>query len=300
MNNNIEVSVIIVNYNTTQLTKQSLLSVERETLRNGYEIIVVDNDSHDRSIELLAGEFPNVNFIFSKTNLGFGRANNLAIAIAKGKYLFLLNSDAYLIEDSISKFFDFMEQPQNADVACCGANLLGEDREATTSYGNLPTLAEAISRLGFALFYKQYYKKHLASGLINNSNEIREVGYITGADMFIRKSVIDETGAFDADFFLYFEETELSFRFRKHNFKSYFLPNTSIIHLEGGSQKSDTRFNFKQIERFAVSRKLYFTKCHGGFYAKSVMLIYAIQAAIFAIGKLNVGYLKIALINLKT
>ncbi len=294
---NIDVSVIIINYNTTELTKQAVESVIKYTAENSFEIIVVDNASNDRTIETISELYPDVVFIANVENIGFGRANNLAMDIARGKYFFLLNSDAYLISDSISIFWNFMEVSVNRDVACCGGNLIDEKGVDMTAFGNLPSLSEAISRLGFGILYHSYYRKKLASGIVKYSNDIINVGYITGADMFIRRHAIDVTGGFDKDFFLYFEETELSFRFKKHGFRSVIIPTTSIVHLEGGSQKVATKLNFTQIERFAKSRKLYFTKCHNPTYAKVIMLIFGLQSVCFGILKFNRQYFKVARIN---
>lgn len=296
----IDVSVIIINYNTTALTKQAIESVLRYTRKNSFEIIVVDNASSDRTIHDISKLYPEVIFIANSENLGFGRANNLAMDIAKGKYFFLLNSDAYLISDSINVFWKFMELSLNHDVACCGGNLIDEEGTDMTSFGNLPSLSEAISRLGVGILYRNYYRKKLASGIVKYSNDIINVGYITGADMFIRRHVIDITGNFDKDFFLYFEETELSFRFKKHGFRSVIIPTTSIVHLEGGSQKVATKLNFTQIERFARSRKLYFTKCHNAAYAKAIMIIFGLQSVFFGIVKFNKEYFKVARINFNT
>ena len=128
-----QVSVIIVNYNTKELTKQAIRSVFDKTEGVEYEIIVVDNDSKDGSVEELKKTFQDkITVIESKENLGFGRANNLGIKQSKGKYVFLLNSDTELINNAIKIFYDYMEQ--NMQVGVCGGNLYNKNNEPATSY----------------------------------------------------------------------------------------------------------------------------------------------------------------------
>src|SRR5215217_3067720 len=256
-----DVSVIIVNYNTTALTRQCIASVKAFT-RLSYEIILVDNASKDRSILGLAQEFPGLVLIAQKENLGFGRANNAGIEIAKGKYVFLLNSDTYLLNDAIDVLFHYMEQPQHQHVGCSGGDLFAEDGNKQTSYGHLPSIAEAIGALGFLKLNRSWFDRHLSSGVKNKEDRIREVGYICGADSFIRKSVL--------------------------------VPQAKIVHLEGGSQTVSDDFNFRKIEIYSASRTLYFKLCFGPLTAFLSKVIYAVQALIFFIVKRKSGYLKTA------
>src|SRR5215217_1411547 len=288
-----DVSVIIVNYNTTALTRQCIASVKAFT-RLSYEIILVDNASKDRSILGLAQEFPGLVLIAQKENLGFGRANNAGIEIAKGKYVFLLNSDTYLLNDAIDVLFHYMEQPQHQHVGCSGGDLFAEDGNKQTSYGHLPSIAEAIGALGFLKLNRSWFDRHLSSGVKNKEDRIREVGYICGADSFIRKSVLEKTGAFDPRFFLYYEETELSYRIKKSGYISVLVPQAKIVHLEGGSQTVSDDFNFRKIEIYSASRTLYFKLCFGPLTAFLSKVIYAVQALIFFIVKRKSGYLKTA------
>lgn len=294
-----DVSVIIVNYNTTELTIKCIESVKKYTEKNTYEIILIDNASKDQSIAKLPEIFPELRFIANDTNLGFGRANNIGIDIALGKYVFLLNTDAFLLSDAIFSFWSFMEAKENTDVACCGADLVNEKNERVVSYGNFPSLFEAFSSIGFFILYKKYYKQHISSGVVNYLEGVHEVDYLCGADMFIRKSVLSEVGEFDPDFFLYFEETELSFRFSKAGYKSVIIPSVKIIHLEGGSQKNNNHVNLKQIEMFAKSRSVFFEKCRGKGSVLPVKLLYTMRSLIAALVTMKKKHIKIAEITLK-
>ncbi|MDQ1141126.1 glycosyltransferase family 2 protein [Pedobacter agri] len=294
----IEVSVIIVNYNTKDLLRQCLKSLYENTSGVSFEVILSDNQSVDGSLEMLHKYFPKVICIENKDNLGFGKANNAAIKIAKGKYLFLLNTDTYFLNNAIKILFDFMEMKENQSIGCCGGDLFDKDGNKQASYGNFPTLLDAVSQLGFYKFYKRYYETKITGGVLNQDQTIKKVDYVCGADMFIRTTVLNEVGLFDEDFFLYFEETELSYRMTKAGYNSILVPSAKIVHLEGGSQASES-FNFFKIKVFSKSRKLYFKKTKGFTYAILVNWIFALQSLIMSVLKLDSNYLKKMKIILK-
>ena len=293
----IGVSIIIVNYNTTRLTYECVESILSKTSVN-FEVIVVDNDSADRSIDHIVRDIPQVNLIKQSTNLGFGKANNEGIKIARGKYVLLINSDTYLINDAIDIFYQFMES--NPEIGCCGGDLFQADGSPQVSYGNFPSFGEAVSAVGFKIFYKRYFDEHLSSGVVNSDNRIRKVDYLCGADMFIRKSALDKVGLFDPRFFLYFEETEFSLRLHRAGFPSVIIPSAKIVHLEGGSQSESGLFNYKKIAIFSGSRTLFFQIRYGRFVAWVVKVIYSIQALFLAIFKRQAGYIKVAGIIFKS
>ncbi len=269
-----EVSVIIVNYNTTLLTEQCIDSVLAHT-KNDFEIIVVDNASSDRRIEEITIKFPGVQLLESPVNLGFGKANNQGIEIARGEFIFLLNSDTLLHSDAIGSFVSYMRQPENKHVAVCGGELSTGTGKQTPSFGNFPGLFQCISSLGFFYFYHSYYRKHLDTGVVNYDDKIKKVDFISGADMMIRASVLKETGLFDEDFFLYFEETELSYRIKKSGYDSVLLPGVKITHYEGSSSDladldQTVMFNYPAYQYYVVSRQLFYKKVYGNFFAMMV------------------------------
>lgn len=254
---NIDVSIIIVNYNTLELTKNTINSVIEKTRDLNYEVILVDNASTDGSVEFFEREYTDkIIFIKNNENLGFGKANNKGIEISKGKYIFLLNSDTLLINNAIKILFDYMEDDYNCGV--CGGNLFDLELNPTHSFvRKLPTLKTEINvlkRVIDKLIIKNDKRKDF-----NYSNVKKEVGYITGADMMIRKSILDKVGLFDKDFFMYFEETELTYRIKKFGYKIISIPTAKIIHLEGKS----TAFKEKKIKMFLESKYKYLYKISG-------------------------------------
>lgn len=256
----LDVSIILVSYNTKELTKNCLSSIYEKTVGINYNIFVVDNNSQDGSCELIKELFPDVILIQNSNNLGFGAANNIAISKSKAKYIFLLNTDTILVNNAIKIFYDFMEDPKNNKMAVCGGNLLNLDFSSQHSYGKLPSLKRLLfMATGLCIVFKKFYNKLHVSGK-EVGNNVMEVEYVTGADMFIRKSALEEVGTFDEDFFLYFEESELSYRLTRSGYKSVIIPEAKIIHLFEKSYKTMSSEKFKIYKQ---SELLYFEKCHG-------------------------------------
>lgn len=232
MENNIDVSIIIVNYNTFKVTQDCIDSIFEHTLGINFEVILVDNASHDGSEVYLKND-KRITFIESNKNLGFGKANNLGFNYAKGKYIFLLNSDTILLNNAVKEFYDAMEeQPQS--TACIGTLLKAADGiTENNSYGKLPTISTTLSTL-FNIYLRirvdKQSKEHKVPPFF--------VEYIIGADIFIRRNVIEEMGLFDPDFFMYFEESEMQYRYKKNGYNSIIIDSPKIIHMEGVSSNS--------------------------------------------------------------
>jgi len=259
----LDVSVILVNYNTKKLTINAINSVFEKTEGVNFEIIVVDNASIDGSIEALKNIFGNrIKIIESKENLGFGRANNLAIKQTESKYIFLLNTDTLLMNNAIKILFDFMEQ--NPDAGVSGGNLYDAEGNPTVSFK--PKLFRPEN--AFSSVFKYYIHKYIKQTRIddfNYSKMNKKVGYICGANMLIRKTALDASGLFDEDFFMYFEEAELTNRLTKNGWLSYSVPSAKISHLERGSQGGDT---VKTWRLYNQSEYLYYKKVFGKYGAK--------------------------------
>lgn len=224
-----DVSIIIVNYNTLDVTLNCIDSIFRHTKKLDFEVIVVDNASTDGSAEVLSKD-SRIRFVKSDVNRGFGNANNLGYQFASGKYIFLLNSDTLLLNNAIKFLYDAFETLPNGDVACLGCILLAKNgMEKIHSYGEFPSLSNMFLSLCRTYLRLSQKKKRIGSVPFY-------VDYITGADLFIKKSLIDKLGFFDTDFFMYYEETELQYRYNKAGYKSMIIPTgPQIIHLEGGS-----------------------------------------------------------------
>ena len=236
----LQVSVIIVSYNTKELTKKAIQAVIDKTEGIEYEIIVIDNDSKDGSAEELKKTFQDkITLIESKENLGFGRANNLGIKQAKGKYIFLLNPDTELINNAIKIFYDYMEQ--NVQVGVCGGNLYNikdVPEQSFMMYRN--STGSFLFWRYLELFYNiiSKFNKKKKYCRFNYSNKVKEVGYISGADMFIRKQSLEKSGLFDETFFMYGEDVDLNFRIRNCGYLISSLPQAKIYHYVSQSSKN--------------------------------------------------------------
>lgn len=253
-----EISIIIVNYNTCDLTLQCLQSVYEKTVDVGFEVIVVDNASSDNSVEMIKKMFSQVKIIESVENLGFGKANNLGAKYANGDYLFLLNSDTILISNVILEFYRFMQQ--SPQIAACGGNLIDASGNSTVSHGKFPSLLQEFSDIGFWRIYPKWYKNHLSVGQKANEGDINRVDYLSGADVFIRRGVWDNIQGFSPQFFMYYEETDMFCRMRKLGYNVCLLPMLKIIHLEGGSFDKSQLFNLKKYAMAFKSKVLYYQR----------------------------------------
>lgn len=254
-----DVSIIIVNYNTLELTKDTIDSVIEKTEGIDYEIILVDNDSQDGSKEYFEKNYSDkIKFIKSEKNLGFGKANNLGMDVASGKYMFLLNSDTLLVNNAVKILYDFMEE--NLDVGISGGNLYSKDMSPVHSFSLKLISVETEIQDSFNYFEK-INRKILGKNRrdFNFTDKPVEVGYITGADMMIRKEALEKAGKFDPDFFMYYEETELTARIKRAGYKVMAVPTAKIIHLEGQS------FSFKETRTRMMleSKYKYFDKVFG-------------------------------------
>lgn len=265
-----EVSFILVNYNTTALLIKAIGSIYQYTSAAlSFEVLVVDNASKDNPANLLAEEFPQVIFIQSPVNIGFGSANNLAITKANGNHLFFLNPDAFLLSDAASFFIQKMKEPLYDKMAFCSGEILSVDLKPNHCFGNFPSIIGALSACGLKLFYPDYYRKHLSLGVANYNQLPKKVDWVSGAAFMVRKSLVDSYGGFDPAFFLYFEETEWAFRLKQKGFYSMIFPDVKIIHIEGGATEAGTNsvFNKRTFKLYAESRQLFYKKTRGTFFA---------------------------------
>ena len=259
-----DVSILLVNYKTPLMTINCVQSIINHTYSIKYEIIIIDNGSNDNSIELFQENYCENNDVIivdAKSNLGFGKAKNLGATFASGKYLFLLNNDTVLLDNAVKSFYNFMEDKKNSNIAVCGGNLLDSEKKPTHSYNELPNIR--FERQSAYKFIARRLKRNRARNDFNFTDKIIEVGYITGADLFIRTTIFQEINGFDQDFFMYSEESEMCYRIKKCGYKIVNIPYINIIHLEGQSVKSSLDYNPKRFEMFCEGRYLYYYKVYG-------------------------------------
>lgn len=271
------VSVIIVNFNTSQYLKRCINSIYKYTKDISFEIIVSDNSSTDDSILMLKNNFPNVIIIENKTNLGFGAANNKAKKISKGKYIFYLNSDTELLNNAIKIFYDYWETNHNKkSLGVLGANLLQPDKiSIADSYGYFFTFYQT-----FKIYLKETIKLwfNIHSKTVNNPNykfKTGKVDIVIGADMFLLN---DSFAEFDDYFFLYHEESDLQLNLNKNNKYSYLIPGPKIIHYSGASDilinksKYNNYVSFSKIQD-KISKIKYFNKNSKYKFQKNILKI---------------------------
>ncbi len=256
--------MIMINYNTFELTKDALESIFRETKDVSYEIILVDNQSPDGSgerLQALYGE--RLIYLQSGGNLGTSKAFNLALQKTGGKYVLWLNTDILLKENFIKELFDFMEQ--TPDCGICGGNLL--DFEGNPAHSFRRTLPSSkTDRMDMSVcvkIFRKLFEKKLSSEY-NYTKFPMEVGYITGADMMIRRDVIEKIGGFEEDIFMYAEECEFTFRMKKNtDYKVCSVPSARLYHLEGASFTKNKSFNERRFRVSSAGMVVYMTKCYG-------------------------------------
>lgn len=250
-----DVSIIIVNYNTKELTSNCIDSIFNKVHSVSFEVILVDNASVDGSQAYFEKD-KRIFFIASNENLGFGKANNLGYKYAQGRYILLLNSDTLLLNDAVTAFVKEMDRLP-MEVGCIGCLLLDSKGNYMHSYGNFPSLYNEFGKLVGSYFPFLFRKIYLPS-----SNDLKKkkfkVDYVTGADLFIRKDVIEDCGLFDPDFFMYYEETELQYRYRQRGYYSMIVSTPLIIHLQDIGRKS--RSLYRMIYPME-SCFLFFKKC---------------------------------------
>ncbi len=232
-----DLSVVIVNYNVKHFIEQCLHSVRVALKGIEGEVFVVDNNSVDGSVPLIRKKFPWVSLIENNENLGFARANNQAIKKACGSFILLLNPDTIVEEETFKSCLKFMDS--HPEAGAIGVKMIdGKGRFLPESKRGLPTPVVAFYKMsGLSGLlprserFNRYYLGHLDPELTH------EVDVLTGAFMFIRKSVLELTGILDEDYFMYGEDIDLSYRIRKKGFKNYYLPETTIIHYKGESTR---------------------------------------------------------------
>jgi len=267
-----DVSVLLTSWNGRDLTRDAIQSVREKTTDVSYEIIVVDDGSTDGTADMVRKEFPDVMLVVSQENAGFVRANNLGARHARGRHLLLLNNDTIFVNNAIAILSRYLDD--HPDVGACGGLLLNRDMTAQVSYGNEPSLGQAVVDLFFLneLFPRAGFPKRGTIPLLPCAGPI-DVDYITGADLLIRRSIVDEIGLFDELFREYCEETDLCRRVRAvARRRVVFVPEAQIIHLGGMTYGM---LGKGQIRKQYLSYAKFLKKYHGSFYSFCTRLLYA-------------------------
>jgi len=228
MHNIIDVSIIVVNWNTKEYLNDCLISIFRETQTITFEVIVVDNGSVDQSAEMVRELFPQVKLIANDDNKGFPRANNQGIAISSGRYVLLLNSDTVILDGAIQKLVGFADS--HPEAGAVGGTMLGKNRKID------PLCFR--KRFDAVTAWQEYLFLHKRGGKVDVQKlDKREVDVLVGAYMMVRSEVIKEIGGLDELFFLSAEDLDWCLRIRKAGWKIYYYPESVIIHYGSTSFK---------------------------------------------------------------
>lgn len=244
-----DLSIVIVSWNTSGLLSQCLKSVYETGSRFTFEVIVVDNGSTDDSLTMVEQRFPEVKLIRNDRNQGFARANNQGLEIADSRYYMLLNSDTIMLPGAIDTLIEMADQ--HPSVGMLGPKLLNMDGSLQKSWYSFPSILTEMVGTNFR-----------NRTPVPNVPNTFEVDWIMGACMLVRAEMLQSVGSLDEDYFFYSEEMDWCFRIKKHNWKIWYTTNTAIYHLGGGSTK---RGSVSHLVRLYSSKLLYFKKNHGNF-----------------------------------
>ncbi len=278
MKNTPDLSVIILNYNTRELTKTCLTTVLSSRLGDySMEVIVCDNGSTDGSVEMIRREFPSVKLIENGKNVGFAAGNNPGLKASRGRYALLLNSDTEVPAGTLSAMIAFMDENDRAGAATCklvlpdGSMDPACHRGFPTPWASLTYVTRLEKLFPRTRTFGQYHQGY------KNLTRVHEVDCIVGAFFMVRRDVLDTVGLLDEDYFMYGEDIDWAFRIRKAGWKIYFNPAVTILHKKKQSGRS---------HRDSARRKtteIYFHRYNWLFYKKNYAAVYG-PLMTFAVG----------------
>uniref|UniRef100_UPI004049573B glycosyltransferase family 2 protein n=1 Tax=Gelidibacter sp. TaxID=2018083 RepID=UPI004049573B len=271
-----DVSIIIINYNSSKFTINCIESINKFTRDVTYEVIIVDNNSNVNDLKHIEDYANNskLRFIKSKSNLGFGGGNHLGFQFAKGNYLAFINNDAELVENSLLKLLTFYET--DTKIGVLGLHQINAEKKPF-KYAYRQFTGIKYQVLGLASPTKYYSKLHN-----HDLSKPFEVDQVSGAFMFIKSSVYNEVNGFDTNMFLFYEEMDLCLRLKKKGYKTLFYPNSTFIHYMG---KSST--NVKMKMEFIISYLYVIQKNYSFWYFTLLKIILIIKYGFKSIVKPN-------------
>lgn len=257
-----DITTIIVSYNTAGLLTECIGKLRASSQSLQVEEIIVDNASKDNSVELIRQQFSNCRLIVNTENVGFGRANNQALPFATGRYVLLLNTDAFVGLDTLTKTLAYMDAHPKCGIL--GVRLEGRDGVLQPCCRYFPTPWNTFLRsTGLNRLFKSV---QMVDEMTWAHDTVRTCDWVVGCYYLVRKEVIEQIGLFDRQYFLYFEEVDHCFAAKKAGWDVVFFPHTTVVHLGGESAKSDGVItqSGRQLEALQVeSELLYFRKNHG-------------------------------------
>lgn len=264
----IELSFVIVSWNVRELLLRALRSIQADAAAYSYEIIVVDNASSDGTVESVRTEFPAVRVIANTENVGFTRANNQALKVTQGRYLFLLNPDTELVTRATRALVQFMDAPENVGVGIVGPQLVYADGTVQSSRRRFPKFSTALVE---STVVQQWFPRSRALERFymrdTQDDVAQDVDWIVGAAMFVRREVYDQIGGLDERFFMYSEELDWCLRAKQARsertgapWRVVYFPGARVMHYEG---KSSEQALAQRDIYFHSSKVRFFKKHHG-------------------------------------
>lgn len=268
-----DLSVIIVSWNTRELLAQCLASLPAATAGLTSEVIVVDNGSTDGSPALVAERFPAVRLLTNAENVGYVRANNQALRLAQGRYVVLLNSDTVAPPESLTRMVQFLDE--HAEIGAAGPKLLNPDGTFQGSYAYFPTMGSvALSAAGLA---RRLYLPYDPSPAPRPGEVSHPVDWVPGACLLIRQTTLAAVGLLDEGFWMYSEDTDLCYRIQRAGWQVYYLPDVAVVHFGGASSRQCRPDSVGRLYR----SKLRFCRKHYGFL--STLLLSGVIAAAYGV-----------------
>lgn len=276
-----DLTVILVNYNTGTLLARAIGDLRRASSGLATKIVIVDNSSHDGSVALIGSQFPDCRLIANQANVGFGRANNQALGLIEGRYVLLLNTDAFMAPDSLDKTVAYMDAHPNCGIL--GVRLVGRDGALQPSARYFPTPWNLfLQRTNLSRWFKP---DKPVDDLDWDHASVRQCDWVPGCFYLVRRELIDDIGLFDPRYFLYYEEIDHCLAAKRAGWEVTFFPDTSVIHIGGESAKSagEVTAAGRQIAALQMeSELLYFRKNHGLPAALASVLLTTLGDAIIA------------------
>lgn len=264
-----QISILIVNYNTSELLINCIKSIYERTNSVEFEIIVVDNHSSDDSVYKVRKVFPKVRIIENNQNIGFAKANNQAINESTGEVILLLNSDTIVLDGAIEKSFRFLRDHPDAGVVGC--KLMNPDRSLQPSCRSYPSILNYLSESFF--LYKLFPKSQIFGRpfmTFLDCSSIVNVDVVSGAFMMIKRDVLDHVGLLDDGFFMYSEEIDFCYRVRKNGWQIYYYPGAQIIHIRGGTSGQFSNQMFLELHKSQIK---FCYKHHPNWYAHTERIL---------------------------
>jgi GT2 family glycosyltransferase len=277
-----ELSIVIVNWNTRDLLTQCLDSIYAHPPDCEFAIWVVDNASSDGSAQMVGARFPNVRLIKNRENLGFARANNQALRASTGLYLLLLNPDTEVSANALTQLVKYLQNHPKVGIA--GANLINADGTYQSSFASFPTLlSELLNATGLM---RWFYRSRISIRESTDNSQVQSVDWVSGACLLVRRQAFEEVGLLDEEYFLYGEEMDWCYRMKRHGWQVSHLPSARVIHLEGQSSKLAGR---KKMIWLAQSHLRFMTKYRGWLWGRIFALIWHMASAAKAVLWLGIG-----------